>query len=113
MIKFTIHIRRNPKMTHKEFVEYHRNHHAPLFCSLPEVQQHVRRYVQCHSAEAAVPGIPDSRIDGTTELWFDDAAGLLAVFSAPKYLELIRPDELKFLDLHACEFLVGTENPVI
>jgi uncharacterized protein (TIGR02118 family) len=113
MIKFTIVLRRHPKMTHQEFVEYHRNHHAPLFCSLPEVRQHVRRYVQCHSTGEAVHGIPDSRIDGTTELWFEDAAGLLAVFTAPRYMELIRPDEEKFLDLRACEFLVGIENPVI
>ena len=85
MIKFTIGLRRNPKMTHKEFVEYHRSHHAPLFCSLPEVKQHVRRYVQCHSGEAAVPGNSGLRIDGTTELWFDDAAGLLGRVQCPEY----------------------------
>ena len=113
MIKFTIVLRRNPKMTHQEFVEYHRNQHAPLFRSLPEVRQHVRRYVQCHSTGEAFPGLPDSKIDGTTELWFDDVAGMAAVFTAPRYMELIRPDEEKFLDIPACEVLVGTENPVI
>ena len=52
-------------------------------------------------------------IDGSTELWFDDLAGLAGVFSSENYLEIIRPDEEKFLDLHACEFLLGTEYEVI
>ncbi len=28
-------------------------------------------------------------------------------------MKTIRPDEEKFLDLHACEFLLGTEREVI
>ncbi len=113
MIKFTILLRRNPGMTHAEFADYHRINHAPLFCSLPEVQQNVRRYVQSHATGDVVDGLPDSKIDGTTELWFDDLDGLKAVFGSPRYMEIIRPDEAKFLDLHACEFLIGVENPVI
>ncbi len=49
MIKMTILLRRKPEISHEEFVAYHRNKHAPLFSSLTEVKQHVRRYVQCHS----------------------------------------------------------------
>ena len=90
MIKFTIILRRKPEMTHEQFVAYHRDQHAPLFGSLPEVQQHVRRYVQVHAVPESVPGMPDSKIDGTTELWFDDIAGLAAVFTAPRYMEIIR-----------------------
>ena len=113
MIKFTILLRRNPAMTHAEFVAYHRTQHAPLFTSLPEVKQFVRRYVQVHATGDVLPGLPDSKIDGSTELWFDDLAGLAAVFQSKDYLEKIRPDEAKFLDLAACEFLVGVENPVL
>ncbi len=113
MIKFTILLRRNPAMTHEQFAAYHREQHAPLFCSLPEVRQHVRRYVQCHATGESIPGMPDSGIDGSTELWFDDVAGLAAVFGAESYMAQIRPDEAKFLDLHACEFLLGVEHPVL
>ncbi len=113
MLKFTIILRRNPALTHQQFVDYHRNTHAALFSSLPEVRQHVRRYVQCHATGDQLPGLPDSRIDGTTEIWFDDLAGLAAVFQSNSYMDTIRPDEAKFLDLHGCEFLVGTEHPVI
>ncbi len=113
MIKMTILLRRKPEMSHEEFAAYHRNQHAPLFSSLPQVKQHVRRYVQSHMTGETLPGLPDNHIDGSTELWFDDLAGIAAVFQSPEYLATIRPDEEKFLDLHACEFLVGTEHEVI
>jgi len=113
MIKFTILLRRLPALSHEEFVAYHRTQHAPLFASLPEVQAHVRRYVQGHTVPGTLPGMPPVEYDGTTELWFDDLAGLAAVFTAPRYLEIIRPDEARFLDLHGCGFIIATENVVI
>ena len=113
MIKFTIILRRRPDLTHQQFVEHHRQVHAPLFSSLPEVKQHVRRYVQCHDTGDQLPGLPPSNIDGSTELWFDDLAGLVSVFESQRYMELIRPDEATFLDLPASEFLLATENVVI
>ena len=113
MIKFTILLRRKPSMTHDEFVAYHRERHARLFCALPAVRQHVRRYVQCHTVPASIPGLPLVAFDGITELWFDDLAGLEAVFTSESYMETIRPDEAQFLDLHACEFVLSTENVLI
>ncbi len=113
MIKMTILLRRKPEMSHDEFVAYHRSNHAPLFSSLAEVKQHVRRYVQCHATGEAIAGLPDNHIDGSTELWFDDLAGLAGVFRSDNYMKTIRPDEEKFLDLHACEFLLGVEQEVI
>lgn len=113
MIKFTILLRRNPLLSHEEYVAYHREKHAPLFSSLPEVKAHVRRYMQGHTVPAAVPGLPPTTFDGITELWFDDVAGLEAVFTAESYMQIIRPDEAKFLDLHGCEFVLTTETVVI
>ena len=113
MIKMTILLRRKPEMSHDEFIAYHRTKHAPLFRSLAEVKQHVRRYVQCHATGEPLPGLPDNHIDGSTELWFDDVAGLAGVFQSANYMKTIRPDEEKFLDLHACEFLVGEEFEII
>ncbi len=113
MIKFTILLRRKQSLTHDEFVTYHRDRHAPLFAGLPEVRQHVRRYVQCHTIPATIPGLPPVTFDGITELWFDDLAALEAVFTADNYMQTIRPDEAEFLDLHGCEFVLSTENVVI
>ena len=113
MIKFTILLRRHPALSREAFVAYHRDKHAPLFCALAEVRQHVRRYVQCHAMPVPLPGLPPVRFDGITELWFDDLAALQAVFTAPRYLEVIRPDEAKFLDLAGCEFVLSEETAVI
>lgn len=113
MIKFTIILRRNANLTHEQFVDHHKNKHAALFSSLAEVKQHVRRYVQVHSTGDALAGMPDSRIDGLTEIWFDDLAGLAGVFQSDNYMKKIRPDEEAFLDLPGCEFIVGTESTVI
>lgn len=113
MIKFTILLLRRSGMTHEEFVSYHKNVHAPLFASLPEVKINVRKYVQCHVLPLTIPGLPPPQYDGITELWFDDVDSIGKVFHADRYLELIRPDEERFLDLHGCSFLISTENPVI
>ena len=113
MIKFTILLRKRPELTREEFVEYHKNNHAPLFKSLPEVQQYVRKYVQCHTQSVDLPGMPPPDYDGITELWFDDTEAIAKLFTAPAYMEIIRPDEEKFIDLHGCSFLVSTENQVI
>lgn len=113
MIKFTILLRRKPTLTHDQFVTHHKQVHAPLFASLPAVQEHVRRYLQQHTIPVDLPGMPPVTFDGITELWFDDTAGLAAVFGDAEYLARIRPDEESFLDLHGCEFIVSAENPVI
>ncbi len=113
MIKFTILLRRHPALSHEAFVTYHRQNHAPLFRDLAEVRQHVRRYVQCHTVPLSLPGLPPVRFDGITELWFDDVEALRAVFTAPSYLDVIRPDEAKFLDLAACEFVLSEETVIL
>jgi len=112
MIKFTILLKRNPALTHAQFVHHHKTVHAALFTSIAAVTATVRRYVQQHALEVALPGMPAVKYDGITELWFDDVEGLARCFSDPEYLRLVRPDEASFLDLHACDFVVSSENPV-
>jgi len=51
--------------------------------------------------------------DGVAELWFDSVEAAEAAFREPKYLEIIRPDELKFADPLRCISFVTEENPVI
>ena len=113
MIKFTILLKRNAKLSQEEFVEYHRTRHAPLFTSIGAVKTHVRRYVQQHALPIAMPGLPPAKYDGVTELWFDDAEGVGAVFTDPEYLAVIRPDEEKFLDLQGCDFILSQETPIL
>ena len=113
MVKFSILLRKRADMNHEDFVHYHKISHAPLFTSLPEVQQHVRKYIQCHALPVSLPGLPEPYYDGITELWFDDVESIGKVFSSKNYMQKIRPDEEKFLDLQQCGFLITVENPVL
>lgn len=112
MIKFTILLKRKASLTQQQFVEHHKTKHASLFMSIPVVQQTVRRYVQQHALDVQMPGMPPKKYDGVTELWFDDADAIARCFTDPEYMEKVRPDEESFLDLHGCDFIVSTENPV-
>lgn len=112
MIKLTILLRRRPTLSHEQFVAYHREKHAPLFMSLPVVQDNVRRYVQQHTLDAALPGAPPTTIDGITELWFDDVDAVARVFTSPSYLATVRPDEETLLDLPRCELVLSEEHVV-
>lgn len=112
MIKFTILLRKRKEMSFEAFVAYHKTNHAPLFSSLPEVKQYVRKYVQGHATAVSLPGLPPPEYDGTTELWFDTVEDIGKVFGSEDYMRIIRPDEAKFLDLAGCGFLVCQENLV-
>lgn len=112
MVKFTAMLVRRPGTTHEQFVTHHKTAHAELFMSLPESQQHVRRYVQSHNLELDLPGMPASRYDGVTEIWFDDVDGFAAVFTSKEYMATVRPDEESFLDLSAGDVSLTTENVV-
>lgn len=81
--------------------------------SVPAVKETVRRYVQQHRINVELPGMPPTKYDGITELWFDDVQALARCFSDSEYMKRIRPDEQTFLDLHACDFIVSTENTVV
>ena len=113
MIKLTILIKRHKDMTQEQFIDYHKNKHAPLFKSLPETQQYVRKYIQSHSNGVNLPGMPQPIYDGMTELWFDDMESIGKLFTAERYMQTIRPDEEKFIDLHGCSFIISTEYHVI
>lgn len=94
MVKFTILLVRKPSLMHEQFVEHHRAVHADCFMSVPVVRETVRRYVQEHRIAAELPGMPPTKSDGTTELWFDDLESLGRCFSDPEYVRLIRPNAL-------------------
>lgn len=112
MIKFTAMLVRNQALSHEQFVTHHRTSHADLFMSLAASQEHVRRYVQSHNLGQDLPGMPASRYDGITEVWFDDVEGFAAVFTSPEYFAIVRPDEESFLDLAAGDVSLSTENVV-
>ena len=112
MIKFVGMLKCKPGMTAEEFHRYWREVHAPLAMGVQEFARYVRKYVQSHAIESqvAVSGAGGNPpLDGLAELWFDSPGDLRKAFSEPRYMSVIRPDELKFLDLPNCVTLIVEE----
>ena len=113
MVKLIVCAVRKAGMSHAEFDQYWRNQHAAVIKSVPEFTRHVRRYVQCHLASSDTPFLEGGAYDGVAELWFDDVAAVNAAFTEPRYLEVIRADELKFVDMERTVSLITEELEVI
>jgi uncharacterized protein (TIGR02118 family) len=115
MVKFIAGIKRKSGMTPREFHRHWRDVHAPLVQSVPEFFGYVRKYVQSHAIERSsgtVAGFEVTAFDGIVELWFDSIEDAERAFTAPRYLEIIRPDEKKFIDLSSAKVVI-TEEVVI
>ncbi|MBI2878048.1 MAG: EthD domain-containing protein [Candidatus Tectomicrobia bacterium] len=112
MVKLVGCLRRKPGMSAEEFHRYWKDVHGPLVKSVPEFFRYVCKYVQGHYVPDHVPGFPPppfTPFDGIAELWFDSVEDIGKAFSEPRYLEIIRPDELKFLDLPNCTIFIVEE----
>lgn len=111
MIKFAFMINRIEGMTFEEFVEHHRNRHAPLFTSIPEARQYVKRYTVSHPVPAE--GYPSPAYDGLTEIWFESWADHDAFFASENYRNSVNPDESTFIDMASVAVMVTEEKVVI
>lgn len=111
MIKFVFMINRIDGMSRERFVDHHRSRHAPLFTSIPEAKQYVRRYAVSHPVPA--PDYPEASYDGLTEIWFDSWADHNAFFASENYLTKVKPDEPTFIDFASVGIMVTEERIVI
>lgn len=112
MIKLIILARRKPGISFEEFDRYWSETHGAVIRGVPEFNRHIRRYVQSHRILEASSGFPSgvSDYDGVAELWFDDVEAMNRAFAEPRYLEVVRADELKFADIENCRLLVVHEQ---
>lgn len=106
MIKLVYCITKKQGMSDERFFEYWEHVHGPLAARIPNL----RRLVQSH--RLIVPGDkypPD--FDGMAELWFDDAAALLAARQSPEW-QAIGEDEANFIDHRNVAYFVSEEHVV-
>ena len=106
MLTVLVAAKRRSDLSLEAFTDYWLNTHAPLVLSVPGFQQYLRRYViypliggtdEDDFVLGQFPGY-----DGIGELRFDDVESMKKAFNDPEYLEIIRPDEDKFLDRAGC-----------
>ncbi|MGO1669326.1 MAG: EthD domain-containing protein [Sphingobacterium sp.] len=111
MLKFSFMIRKVDRMTQDLFVDHHRNHHAPLFMSIPETKQYVKKYVVSHPVE--VPGFPKPLYDGVTDIYFESMDDFNAFYASDNYKTKVHPDESNFIKLDEVVTLVTDEKVVV
>jgi uncharacterized protein (TIGR02118 family) len=96
-VKIISMLKRNPDKNFEAFLAYWKDHHGPIVQQAYEFWRHIRGYVQNHplreGAQTLSGDVADG-FDGITQLWFDDDAAAVAAFREPRYLELVKPDEL-------------------
>jgi uncharacterized protein (TIGR02118 family) len=115
MVTLFVMAKRKKGMSRAEYSHYWRNQHGPLVRSVPEFIRHVKSYVQYHIPEDTGGGQivgGASEYDGFAKLVFDSRQAMEQAFQEPKYLEIIRPDEHKFLDWEGCVSVVTEEVPM-
>jgi len=111
MLKFTFLIRKIAGMSRENFVDYHRNHHAPLFMSIPETKQYVKKYVVSHPE--TIEGFPTPAYDGITDIYFASMNDFNSFFSSENYKQKVRPDESNLVDLNNVVTLVSDELIIV
>src|SRR5436305_1739873 len=87
MWKVLTFLRRNPVMTPDEFVRYWHDVHAPLMQQQDDFWRHVEGL--------ALETLTDE-YDFAAELGCDSVEAMQTAFARPEYMEIIRPDELRF-----------------
>lgn len=96
-IKLVGFLRRQPHLTRAEFHEHWERRHGPLFLGVPSMDALVTKYVQNHVIEPYT-GVMGDRYDGVVEIGFRAASDVVEAFGE-RYLEVVRPDEERFVDL--------------
>lgn len=107
MIKLVYCITRKPGLTDEQFFHYWEHVHGALAVRIP----HLRKLVQSHRIN--VPGDkyrPD--YDGMAELWFDNAADLLAARQSPEW-QAITEDEANFIDRSKVAYFISEEHTIL
>ncbi len=114
MITLMVMAKRKAGMTRAEYSHYWRTKHGPLVKSVPEFIRHVKSYTQYHIPEGPGGQIvgAGSDFDGFAILEFESQEIMMQAFNEPSYLEIIRPDEHKFLDWDACVSVVTEAVPM-
>jgi hypothetical protein len=118
MVKVVMVVPRRADLTHAAFIAHLSTKHLAVVDEVPEFRDRVRAYMQNHLIlEPARLGVPGDfplhvNADAIMEIVFDNVAAIQQAFQEPRYLEIIRPDELAFGDVAGAWGLTTDEVPI-
>jgi uncharacterized protein (TIGR02118 family) len=108
LVKILFTLKRQAGFTLAEGRRYWLEVHGPLVAALPGL----RRYVQCHTIDAAYR-YAEPRWDGVAQLWFDDTSAVQRMLDSPYFRETAWADTAKFVNMATIESFVAQEHQVI
>lgn len=114
-VKFVGLSRRGQAFTsHEEWCRYWVEVHGPLAYGIPEFARYYGKYVHNYvlpSGLGPIPAQPD--YDGVVEEWVRSVADFVSCQQEPRYLEVIRPDEQRFVDIKGSRFMMVSEHDLL
>lgn len=113
MVKLAVLLRRKKGFTFEEFERHWEGPHAELVCGIPEFTRHLQRYSQSHVIDPSYNGEgmtwKRSSFDGIAEVWFDTIEKMTLAFNEPKFVDLVGPDDERFITPEEVSILVTEE----
>ena len=119
MVKLLEVVGRRADFTHEAFLKYLATTHLEVVERVPEFLRPVQQYMQNHlfidpGELASIKGLPiTSNTDSIIEVWYDSVDAFKQAFQEPRYLEILRPDELAFGDVEGVWGVVTDDYPVM
>jgi hypothetical protein len=122
-VKFMSLLRRKSSLSSTAFSAAWQDKHADVVRSVGEVWGLFRGYVQNHIVPGTCRLLDGSGMerpfDGIVEIWFDSLQDLERAMMSERYREVVRPDEMTFVDLpntrlfatEVCVDLAGRRAP--
>jgi uncharacterized protein (TIGR02118 family) len=110
--KFSL-LKRRHDLTHEQFNEHWHGVHGPLLASIPAYAKNNESYVQSYvlPMPASIGGEP--AYDGIAQTMQRPREDMTKdFFDEPEYLQLVRPDEEKFLSLRECTAIFGRQKVI-
>ncbi len=97
--------------TREDWIRYWIDVHGPLAHDIPEFTRYYDKYVHNYVVpNELASGGHEPFFDGIVEEWLESIDDFVACLSEPKYLEIVRPDEVKFVDFSRSHMMLTEEH---
>lgn len=103
MIKQIFLVKRKPGLSFEEYKKYYLEHHAPLVKkTAPDILKYVVNFALQRGKETP--------FDSVGEIYWENFETIVKFFKSKEYINIIAPDESKFIDRDASQVILTEEN---